>query len=194
MNAVQLSPNACTCSLNAAHLQKLISIGLMITMVALLLFLWSLVDNKLNTSEQFAAAAEKGCWAPPRRHHQQAERNHCATLLSACRATPGMLCSVLVPTIQKISVEAGESSQKGHKGDQMTARLRGKPERTGFVQPSEKKAWKDLITVFLYLKAKITPFLQVVTWEIWEVMATSNSWETSKWTQEFSHWEQSGQE
>lgn len=64
---MQLSHNACICSLNAVHVQKLISIGLMITMVALLLLIWSLVERKLTMSEHFAATAEEGCWVAPMR-------------------------------------------------------------------------------------------------------------------------------
>lgn len=190
---MQLSHNACICSLNAVRLQKLISIGLMITMVASLSLIWSLLDKKLNKSEQFAAAAEKRCWVASMRA-SPARRNHCATLLSARQATPGILCSVLAPTIQKRSAWAGESPQKCHKDDQMTGRLWGKPERTRFAQPSEKKVWKDLFTMFLYLKVKITPFLQGVIWKIWGVMGPSYSWEDSNWTQQFSQWEQSGPE
>lgn len=179
---MQLSHNACICSLNAVHLQKLISIGLMIAMVALLLLIWGLVDNELNTSEQFAAAAEKWCWvAPTRAPPAGREKSLCCSAQCFSGHTWNTLFS-FGAHYTKGRVWAGESPQKDHRNDQTTGRLWGKPERTGFVQPSERKAWKDLITMFLHVKARITPFLGGVTWKIWEVTGTSYSWEDSNWT------------
>ncbi|PKU47388.1 rna-directed dna polymerase from mobile element jockey- hypothetical protein [Limosa lapponica baueri] len=61
-----------------------------------------LVDNKLSMSEQCAAVAKKansmlGCI----KKGITSRYSHCPTLLSAWQTTPGILCSVLVPAIQK---------------------------------------------------------------------------------------------
>ena len=62
-----------------------------------------LVENKLNMSQQCAAAAMRANWILDCIHRGITSRERCdqPTLLSACQATPGVLCPVLVPTIQE---------------------------------------------------------------------------------------------
>uniref|UniRef100_A0A8D0EXH0 Uncharacterized protein n=1 Tax=Strix occidentalis caurina TaxID=311401 RepID=A0A8D0EXH0_STROC len=84
-----------------------------------------LVNSKLNMSEQCAAAAKKahrvlGCI---NKGITSREKVIIPTLLSACQATPGILCLVLVPAIRKRYGQGGDSPEKGHKYDQGT----GKP-------------------------------------------------------------------
>ncbi|GAB0183754.1 cAMP-dependent protein kinase inhibitor alpha [Grus japonensis] len=95
-------------------------------------------DNKLNMSEQCAAAAKKANRVLGCINKGIASRDEEVVIpLSASQATPGTLCSVLVPTIQKRCGQAGEGPEKGHQDDQRTGRpaIGGKAERTGFVQP-----------------------------------------------------------
>ncbi|KAK4810664.1 LOW QUALITY PROTEIN: hypothetical protein QYF61_007464 [Mycteria americana] len=82
-----------------------------------------LVDNKLNMSEQCAAVAKKanrmlGCI----KGITSIDKEVIIPLHSAL-ATHGILCSVLIPAIQKRCGQAGEGPEKGHKDDQRT----GKP-------------------------------------------------------------------
>lgn len=59
--------------------------------------------DKLNLSEQRPAAAENQQHAELhlQEHHQQKQRGYYPTPLSTCQATPEILCSILVPAIQK---------------------------------------------------------------------------------------------
>lgn len=86
--------------------------------------LGALVDTQLNRSEQHATAVAKEA---NRMHHQghpqQRQRRHCPNLLSACQATSGILCSVLVLTKQNRCGQDGEGPEMGHKDDERT----GKP-------------------------------------------------------------------
>lgn len=82
-----------------------------------------LVHNKLNVSEQCAAVASKAnrmLACINKGVTSTEERCHCPILLSAYQATPGILCSVLVPTIQKRCGQAGGGPEKGHKDDPRT--------------------------------------------------------------------------
>ncbi|GAB0176921.1 mitochondrial enolase superfamily member 1 [Grus japonensis] len=101
-----------------------------------------LVDSKLNMSEQCAAVAKKanrmlGCI-----NKGITSRDKVIIPLYSVPVTPGILCSVLVPAMQKRCGQAGEGPEEGHQDDQRTGKpaIGGKAERTGFVQPSEKKA------------------------------------------------------
>ncbi|GAB0184817.1 mitochondrial enolase superfamily member 1 [Grus japonensis] len=83
-----------------------------------------LVDNKLNMSEECAAVAKQanrmlGCM-----NQNITIRDKEVTIpLSACHATSGIWCSVLVPAIQKRCGQAGEGPEKGHRDDQRTGKL-----------------------------------------------------------------------
>lgn len=189
---MQFSHNACICSLNAVHLQKLMSIGLTITMVALLLLIWNLVEKKPNMSGQFAAAAEKGCWVVPMKA-SRARREK--SLRQSAQCLSGRTWNTVISFgsyyTKKKCMGWRESAEGPQRWPNDWKAVR-KAWEDQVSQPSEKKAWKDLITMFLYLKAKITPFLQGITQKIWGVMGTSYSWEDSNWTQQFSQQEQSG--
>lgn len=53
----------------------------------------------------------------PQGHCWQRQKCSHPSLLSACQATPGLLCPVLVPTNQKRCRQTGESPNEGHKDD-----------------------------------------------------------------------------
>ncbi|GAB0187935.1 mitochondrial enolase superfamily member 1 [Grus japonensis] len=83
-----------------------------------------LVDNKLNMSEECAAAAKKAnrMWGCINKGITNRDKEVIIPL-SACQAIPGILCSVLVPTVQKRCGQAGEGSEEGHQDDQSTGKL-----------------------------------------------------------------------
>ena len=98
-----------------------------------------LVDSKLNMSKQCAAAAKQavrtlGCSTKGITSREKEAVIHSTRHSSA---TPGILCSVLVPAIQNRWGQAAPSPEKSHKDGQRPGKpaVRGKAERTGFVQP-----------------------------------------------------------
>ena len=79
-------------------------------------------DNEPNMSDQGSCNSKGRPWgAGLHQHgHCQQSKGVIIPLFSACQATPGILCSVLVPAVQKSCGQAGEGPEKGHKGDQGT--------------------------------------------------------------------------
>lgn len=75
--------------------------------------LGALVDNKLCMSEDLLLQRGRptGCWAAPRRHHQQRSRCHCPALLSSTRPHLGHLFRTCCT--EKMG-QAGEGPEKGH--------------------------------------------------------------------------------
>ncbi|GAB0190814.1 mitochondrial enolase superfamily member 1 [Grus japonensis] len=113
-----------------------------------------LVNKKLNMSEQCAEAAKTAnrmlsCINEGITSRDE-EISHYPTLLSACQATPAILCSVLVPTIQKRCGQAGDGPEEGHQHDQRTGKpaIWGKAERIGFFSLEKRRLMGDLITLF----------------------------------------------
>ncbi|GAB0181709.1 hypothetical protein GRJ2_000636200 [Grus japonensis] len=82
-----------------------------------------LVDNKLNTNKQCAAGAKQANRMLGCTNKDITSRDKVIIPLSACQATSGILCSVLVPAVQKRCGQAGEGPEMGHEDDQRT----GKP-------------------------------------------------------------------
>ncbi|KAK4817764.1 hypothetical protein QYF61_026987 [Mycteria americana] len=110
-----------------------------------------LADNKLNVSEQCAAAAVKanqrlGCTC---RGITSRERD-VIIALSACQASPGVLCPVPVPTIQERCRQSGEAMKmvKGLEILPYEERLK----ESGLFFLEKRRLRRNLITVFQYLK------------------------------------------
>ena len=88
--------------------------------------LWVLVDNNSNMSERCTASAEKTNRMLGFINKGITSRDKGVIIpLYSVLVKPhlGIVCSVLVPTIQKRCGQSGKGPEKGHKDDQRT----GKP-------------------------------------------------------------------
>lgn len=59
------------------------------------------------------------------KHHQQRQKSHLSNLLNSGQATGGIMCSVLVSTIQKRCEQSGKRPKKGHRDDQGAEQIAG---------------------------------------------------------------------
>ncbi|PKU29676.1 hypothetical protein llap_20019 [Limosa lapponica baueri] len=103
------------------------------------------MDNKLKRSEQCVAVAKKA------KGMLDCIKGITAEIKKSFSHTPGIPCSVLVPTTQKSCGQAGEGPGKGHQDDRRT----GKAERLrelGLFSLEKRGLRGDLTTTFLYFK------------------------------------------
>lgn len=76
------------------------------------------MDNKLNISQQGTAVAAKANWILGCIHVGITGRDRDVNIPPYSALTPGVLCPVLIPTIQKRFKKTGEGPNKGHNDDQ----------------------------------------------------------------------------
>ena len=121
-------------------------------------------------------------------HHQQRERSHYPALLSAGQATPGVLCTVLVPSIQKGCGQAGRGPEKGHQDDQRTGKLPHKDRlgALGLFSLEKRRLRGDLITMYQFLRGSYKEdgdsLFTRSHMERTRGMDTNCSWGDSNWT------------
>lgn len=125
------------------------------------------LDSKLSVSDQGAAMAKKTKGMLSCIKCLTSRDREVIATLSTCQATPGTLHSVLVPTIQKRCGQDGVGPEKCHREDQKSGKLaiKGKAERTGLIEPWEKKISRDVISMSHYLKVSYKDGDSLFTWK-----------------------------